>query len=210
MSYYDALDLTARKFKLTYDQCAELIAFYKTLESKEAIPSNDELLHGLGEYFKDYEIDSKVSEATEDSVPKVFATFTRFNDNWQVALDFFTSHETHELLKKTAELDLVEEGWILRIRDKFLAGTGIIELLSGITKISRPFMNIQRYKGLGEMNADQLWETAMDPGSRTLLQVSIGDALEADSWFNTLMGSDVTGRREYIEENGRFVKNLDV
>ncbi len=155
---------------------------------------------------------SEVPDATEDSVPKVYATFTKFNDNWKVSLDFFTSHEARDLLKKTHELDLVEDGWIIRIKDKekSLAGTGIVELLGGITKISRPFMSIQRYKGLGEMNADQLWETAMDAKTRSLVKVTIGDELEADLWFDTLMGSDVAGRREFIEENGRFVKNLDI
>jgi DNA gyrase subunit B len=71
-------------------------------------------------------------------------------------------------------------------------------------------MNIQRYKGLGEMNPEQLWETSMDIKTRTILKVSIEDALEADRWFSTLMGDDVQGRREYIEQFGQFVKNLDV
>jgi len=71
-------------------------------------------------------------------------------------------------------------------------------------------MNIQRYKGLGEMNPEQLWETAMDGKSRSLLQVTIEDGLEADRWFSTLMGEDVQGRKEYIEDFGKFAKNLDV
>ena len=116
------------------------------------------------------------------------------------------------LLEQTKVIALLEQPWILRIKDKdkTLAGQSGFDLLMAIPKISRPYMTIQRYKGLGEMNADQLWETAMDSTTRTLIQVSIGDALEADSWFDTLMGSDVRGRREFIEENGRFVKNLDI
>ena len=71
-------------------------------------------------------------------------------------------------------------------------------------------MNIQRYKGLGEMNPEQLWETAMDESRRTLLQVTIEDALEADRWFVTLMGDDVAGRRDYIKRFGQFARHLDV
>ena len=60
------------------------------------------------------------------------------------------------------------------------------------------------------MNPEQLWETSMDQKTRSLLQVSIQDALEADSWFSTLMGDDVSGRKDFIEKYGRFAKNLDV
>ena len=84
------------------------------------------------------------------------------------------------------------------------------EVVDFLRTNGRKGIEIQRYKGLGEMNADQLWETTMDPAKRTLIRLRLPDAVAADHMFTMLMGEDVPPRRAFIEQHALSVKNLDL
>jgi DNA gyrase subunit B len=88
--------------------------------------------------------------------------------------------------------------------------SGPMKLLEMVFATGRKGVTMQRYKGLGEMNAEQLWETTLDPNARSLLQVKVHDATDADSLFSRLMGDEVEPRREFIQDNALSVANLDV
>ena len=125
--------------------------------------------------------------------------------------EFFASGEYRSLAQLGDELNsLIDEGGYFQRGEKTLETRNFSEGLAWLMAEARKGYNIQRYKGLGEMNPEQLWETTMDPESRRLLQVTIEDAIKADLIFTTLMGDQVDPRREFIEDNALSVANLDV
>ncbi|MCP8895839.1 DNA topoisomerase (ATP-hydrolyzing) subunit B [Shinella daejeonensis] len=107
-------------------------------------------------------------------------------------------------------VDIYTKPPVLRRKDGQTEITGPRALLEAVLAAGRKGLSMQRYKGLGEMNAEQLWETTLDPNVRTLLQVRVSDATDADGLFARLMGDEVEPRRDFIQENALSVANLDI
>ena len=219
--YEEKLQQVAREFKMAYENAHQLVAFahHHPFVQEDGV---DVLFANLKQWFKRYTI--SISEKplgpeilegdTPEPVPyETIITFKLLNKLWTVNLDFFSSPELFNLLLMFQLISFIENSpWRLQVidREKHAEAKGVMPLLKAIATISKSFMTVQRYKGLGEMNPDQLWETSMDVTRRILLKVDIEDDLEADSWFATLMGDNVQGRKTFIEDNGQFVKNLDI
>ena len=125
--------------------------------------------------------------------------------------EFFETNEYSHIMSLAAKLeDLLGEDAYVSRGDKQLAISGFPEAVEWLMNEARRGQSIQRYKGLGEMNPDQLWDTTVNPETRRLMQVKIEDAVKADEIFTTLMGDQVEPRREFIEKNALTVSNLDI
>lgn len=140
--------------------------------------------------------------------PKPFQPLELYDDQYMNKV-----RETLASFSLTLQQYLIAEGKILDIVGENEEITPIFtlkEIIEFLRENGRKGIEIQRYKGLGEMNADQLWETTMDPKIRTLIQVTIPDAIAADHMFSMLMGEEVAPRRQFIENHALSVKNLDI
>jgi DNA gyrase subunit B len=131
------------------------------------------------------------------------------HDYW-LGHDFFMSPDYHVLGQLGNKLEglLGKDAYIER-NDKQATANSFEEVMDWLMAQARKGQNIQRYKGLGEMNPDQLWDTTMNPATRRMLQVRIEDVIAADEVFTTLMGDQVEPRREFIEKNALAATNID-
>ena len=129
----------------------------------------------------------------------------------EMPTDFFHSADYQKIAELSDQLIdfLAEDAYVMR-GDKQQPVKSFEEALAWLMDEAKRGQHIQRYKGLGEMNPEQLWETTMDQSNRRLLQVSIEDAVGSDEIFTTLMGDLVEPRREFIEKNALMVENIDI
>jgi DNA gyrase subunit B len=138
-------------------------------------------------------------------------TLQGVEENYKIRLSLLATAEVRQLERLKTILEETFAGIpTLKIKDESIPITGPLSLLEIVLERGRKGFSIQRYKGLGEMNPDQLWETTLDPEVRTLLQVRIEHLDEASEIFSTLMGDIVEPRREFIQDNALSVRNLDI
>lgn len=153
---------------------------------------------------------------TEDKERSLYLPETKLNlhgleRSYLFSRDFFHSGEYKALAELGNTLNgFIEPGAFVKRGEKTKDISSFAEAIEWLTNDAMKGHYLQRYKGLGEMNPDQLWDTTMNPETRRMLQVTIDDAITADQLFNTLMGDQVEPRREFIEENALAAENLDI
>ncbi len=158
-----------------------------------------------------YELNIRKDNELDHYLPHVAMHHHGVESDYLLSTDFFNSQDYKKITSLGEELsDLLQEGAYVKRGEKIFEISSFREALDWLMAEARRGQHIQRYKGLGEMNPGQLWETTMDPECRRMLQVTIEDAVGADQLFTTLMGDQVEPRREFIESNALSVANLDV
>ena len=149
----------------------------------------------------------------EDRENIIVLIYTIDNEKKEIFIDkdLFVSHEFRLLTRYApSQNSLGSPPFNIIVDNEEIRFKTIKNLLNYIEQRAKKGLEIQRYKGLGEMNPEQLWETTMNPKTRNLLRININDAAKADEVFNTLMGNRAELRREFIKNNAKFVKNLDI
>ncbi|EGR3264769.1 DNA topoisomerase (ATP-hydrolyzing) subunit B [Vibrio parahaemolyticus] len=191
--------------RLTAEQCHD--AAVVEAWTKQLVEQLNAKEVGASQYSYEVELHSELGL----SLPKIIVRTHGVTHEHALSVDFLNSKEYGKLADLSEVLDgLLEEGAYIKRGERTLPVSSFAEALEWLVKESMRGLSRQRYKGLGEMNPDQLWETTMDPETRRMMQVTIEDAVGADQLFTTLMGDQVEPRRHFIEENALKVANLDV
>ena len=157
--------------------------------------------------------DTKIEKDEAHTGYKVVFSTSRggIKKSFEITHPFLISPEIEELKKLSKDFEkLGPSPWDVAVDGEAQTVEDLENLVKVVFDASKKGAYIQRYKGLGEMNPEQLWETTMDPKNRTILQVRVEDGIEADNIFTLLMGEDVAERREFIETNALKVRNLDI
>jgi DNA gyrase subunit B len=158
-------------------------------------------------------VEFAIEDDTEHEGTKVICRTKRNGSDREAVFDleFVSSPEFIELRRLSTELkELGDAPYVLKTDRQQMELSSLGEVVGFIFDQGKRGQSIQRYKGLGEMNPEQLWETTMDPEKRALLQVNVEDSVEADEIFTILMGDEVEQRRQFIEKHALDVKNLDI
>jgi DNA gyrase subunit B len=213
--YVADLDVYARMHKrvlrrLRSDKVVEIVGDPTlTIDTKEDFRDRDSML-SLRDSFRNAELEAKLVEDAENS-----AYTLRFREGTEaegaINIDLAAQPEYRgyrRLSKKVAKFN--NPPFVIEGKRSTNTVEKPLELLTHLMESAMKDWSIQRYKGLGEMNADQLWETTMTADSRSLLQVRIDDAVECEEVFTTLMGESVEARRKFIGDNALEVQNLDI
>ncbi len=191
--------------RLTAEQCHDVAAVEAW--TKQLIEQLNAKEVGASQYSFEVEQHAELGL----NLPKIVVRTHGVTHEYALSIDFINSKEYGKLADLSEALDgLLEEGAYIKRGERTQPVDSFVEALNWLIKESQRGLSRQRYKGLGEMNPDQLWETTMDPESRRMMQVTIEDAVGADQLFTTLMGDQVEPRRNFIEENALKVSNLDV
>jgi DNA gyrase subunit B len=158
-----------------------------------------------------YRVSIKEDKERNLFIPNIEITAHGVPHYHRLGRDFFASNEYAAMVELGKTLQgLIEEGAYVKRGEREQSVSSFKDALAWLMTESRRGISTQRYKGLGEMNPEQLWDTTMDPENRRMLVVTIEDAIAADQMFTTLMGDHVEPRREFIENNALSVVNLDV